>query len=86
MASEYFSTLDYEAQKRYLKKLVIDDETVPDSYGIAKDSFLDQVTMWPNLEFGDIYIYLPDWHKAVFYKRQAEGLQVTTSLQVHVHP
>ena len=60
MPSGYFSTLDYEAQQRYLQKLVIDGETVPDPYGIAQDLWLDDVTMWPNLEFGDLFTYLID--------------------------
>ena len=60
MPSEYFATLDYEAQKRYLQKLMINGETVADSYGIAQDLWLDDVTIWPNLEFGDLYTYLID--------------------------
>ena len=79
MASEYFSMLDYEAQKRYLKNLVIDGETVPDPYGIAKGLWLDDVTMWPNLEFGDIYTYLIDT-KGSFTK---DKLNVCKSLQAY---
>ena len=60
MPSKDFSTLDYEAQKRYLKKVAINGEIVLDPFGIAQDLRLDGVTMWPNLEFGDIYTYLID--------------------------
>ena len=60
MPSKDFSTLDYEAQKRYLKKVAINGEIVLDPFGIAQDLRLDDVTMWPNLEFGDIYTYLID--------------------------
>ena len=79
MPSEYFSTLDYEAQKRYLKKLAIDGETVPDPYGIAQDFWLDDVTLWPNLEFGDIYTYLIDT-KGSFTK---DKLKAYKSLQAY---
>ena len=47
MPSEYFFTLDYESQKRYLQKLVIDSETLPDSYGIAQDLRLTTLQCGP---------------------------------------
>ena len=43
-----------------MENLKIDDETLPDPYGIAGDSWLDDVTKWPSLEFGDVYSYLID--------------------------
>ena len=62
MASEYLFTLDYEAQKRYLKKLTIDCETacILAACGIPKNLWLDDVTIWANLEFGDVYSNLID--------------------------
>ena len=41
-----------------MEKLRFDDETLPDSYGITEDLWLDDVTKWPSVEFGDLYTYL----------------------------
>ena len=60
MSSDYFSTLDYSTRTRYLEKLNIDGETLPDPYGITDDQWLDDVSKWPTLEFGDVYTYLID--------------------------
>lgn len=60
MLSEYFSSLDYSAQRRYLEKLRIDGETLPDPYAISEDLWTDDVSSWPNFEFGNLYTYLID--------------------------
>ena len=60
MSSDYFSTLDYSTRTRYLGKLNIDGETLPDPYGITDDQWLDDVSKWPTVEFGDVYAYLID--------------------------
>ena len=60
MLPEYFSSLDYFAQRRYLEKLKIDRETLPDPYAIAEDLWTDNVSSWVNFEFGDLYTYLID--------------------------
>lgn len=50
--SEY---LDYLAQRRYTKS---GTEDLPDPYGIPEDMWLEDITKWPHLEFGDLYTYL----------------------------
>ena len=60
MSSDYFSTLDYSTRTRYLEKLNIDGETLPDPYGITDDQWLDDVSKWPTVVFGDVYTYLID--------------------------
>ena len=57
MSSVCFSLLDYSAQRRYLEKLKIDGdrETLPDPHAIAEDLWTDNVSSWPNFEFGDLY-------------------------------
>ena len=60
MSSDYFSTLDYSTRTRYPEKLNIDGETLPDPYGITDDQWLDDVSKWPTVEFGDVYTYLID--------------------------
>ena len=52
MSYEYFSSLDYPTQEKYLKKLRVDRETLPDPYAIAEDLWRDDVSSWPNFEFG----------------------------------
>ena len=58
MPPEYFNSLDYLAQRRYSEKLRIDDEVLPDPYSIEEDLWADDITQWPDLQFGDIYSYL----------------------------
>lgn len=60
MSSEYFSGLDFLAQRRYFLKLKLDGDTFPDPYDIGESTWVDDVTKWPNLQFGDIYTYLID--------------------------
>ena len=50
--SDYFTSLNYEAQKRYSAKLTIDKEDLPDPYGIPDDMWQDDITKWPSLELG----------------------------------
>ena len=37
LSSEYFSSFDLSAQRRYLEKLKIDGETLPDPYAIDEN-------------------------------------------------
>lgn len=60
MSSNYLSSLDYSTRTRYLEKLKINGETLPDPYSITEDQWLDDVSKWPTLEFGDLYTYLID--------------------------
>ena len=48
--SEYFTSLDYLSQRRYVEKL----KNLPDPYGIPEALWLDDVTKWPSIKFGDI--------------------------------
>ena len=51
--------MDYEAQKRYNSKLTTDDGVcLPDPYSISDDLWQNDVKKWPNLEFGDLFMYL----------------------------
>ncbi|XP_065909342.1 uncharacterized protein [Dysidea avara] len=49
MTSEYFKSLDYLAQIRYVEKLTIRDEVLPDPYSIGEESWTDDMTQWPDL-------------------------------------
>ena len=60
MESTYVCSLDYAAQKRYWEKLTFDGEVLPDPYTISEDHWVDDVPKWPNVEFGDLYVYLVD--------------------------
>ena len=42
--SDYFNSLDYEAQKRYITKLTVGEEDLPDPHGIPDDMWLDDTT------------------------------------------
>ena len=56
--STYFNSLDYVAQKRYLSKLKIGDNTLQDPYAIEESLWSEDMRNWPDLQFGDIYSYL----------------------------
>ena len=79
MASEYFSSIDYLAQKRYSEKLIIEGETLPDPYGIEEDLWSDDMSLWPDLQYGDIYNYLIE-SKGQFTK---ENLRAYKSLEAY---
>ena len=57
MSSSYFESLDYGSQKRHVEKLKMREIEIPDPYSIADDLWVDNPAKWPNVEFGDIYIY-----------------------------
>ena len=56
--SEYQSMLHYEAKKRYKEKLSTESEILPDPYSLFEEEWIDDITKWPIIEFGDIYNYL----------------------------
>ena len=58
MQSKQFLSLDYNARRRYLEKLRVDGEILPDPYSIGPRNWLNDVERWPDVEFGDIYTYL----------------------------
>ncbi len=76
---EYSKSLDYPSQRRYANKLQIDGEKLPDPYEILDTLWQDDVTKWPNMEFGDLYTYLIDT-KGPYTK---ESLKAYKSLQAY---
>ena len=58
MGSDYYSSLDYLAQKRYLEKCRIEGVTLPDPYGVKDENWSEDLSLCPDLQFGDIYTYL----------------------------
>ena len=77
--SEYFNSLDYAARQRYIEKLHINGVQLPDPYEIPDSLWSEDLTKWPNLEFGDIYSYLID-SKGRYTK---ESLKAYKSLQAY---
>ena len=53
-------------------------ENLPDPYSIKQDKWTDDVKLWPNIEYGDIYMYLINinQYKRSIYQRQFKGLQI----------
>lgn len=76
-AAAYLDSLDYEARKRYFHKLQTESEVLPDPYSVVNELWIDDVRMWPNLEFGDLYTYLIET-KGPFTK---ESLKAYKSLE-----
>ena len=58
--SSYFSSLNYIAKKSYLEKLKKGGLNLEDPFSIADDQWSEDLSQWPELEFGDIYGYLID--------------------------
>ena len=57
MSYEYFNTLNDESRTRYLQKL----ETVKLKeypYRLPADTWKDNPTLWPELEYPEVYDYL----------------------------
>ena len=57
-ASNYFSLLNYTAKKRYLEKLKKGNFSVENLFSIDNSQWSQDLSQWPELEFGDIYSYL----------------------------
>lgn len=62
---DYYSTLNGPDKERYRRKLLAlhgDSEESPnlDPYNISKESWTDDPTLWPPLEYPSIYAYLVD--------------------------
>lgn len=64
--------LDLQHKDSTFLKLQIDGKVFPDPYGIDKKDWINDVTTWPDLQFGDINTYLIDT-KGTY----TQGLQVT---------
>ena len=56
--SAYFSSISWDARKRYLQKLRIGGIGLPDPFGIDEGLWSEDVKKWPTMEFGDLYSYL----------------------------
>ena len=77
--SEYYSKLTYEAKRRYKKKLTMENrEDLPDLFCIKQEKWVDDLKLWPNVEYGDIYNYLINT-KGLYTK---ESLEAYKSLEV----
>ncbi len=62
---DYYSTLNGPDKEHYRRKLLAlhgDSEESPnlDPYNISKESWTDDPTLWPPLEYPSIYAYLVD--------------------------
>lgn len=61
----YLATLAEPEKRRYHEKLAIlcastGIPSLPDPYSISEDKWMDDVGLWPPVEFGEIYTYLID--------------------------
>ena len=56
---------------------MIEDVTLPDPYGIAEELWIDDMSIWPDLQYGDVYNYLIE-SKGQFTK---ENLRAFKSLE-----
>nr|XP_047146120.1 uncharacterized protein LOC105849547 [Hydra vulgaris] len=57
--SSYFETLDETEKFKYKKKLTLSDRsTLPDPYTLVEASWKDDVSLLPDIQWGDIYTYL----------------------------
>ena len=61
----YFSTLSAAEIERYIDKLEVlycnkDPEVLIEPYVMEESKWKDEITLWPAVEFGQIYTYLID--------------------------
>ena len=49
--------LNYSSQKRYLVKLKINGQVLQDRYHIDQVHWSEDMTKWPELQFGNVYTY-----------------------------
>ena len=61
----YVNTLSAADKRRYQLKLKVlyntkDSDNTIDPYQIDHDEWKDDITLWPSVEFGEIYTYLID--------------------------
>ena len=77
--SSYFFSLKFAERKRYLEKLKIDGHELGDPFAMEGEQWSEDLTMWPELEFGDLYTYLIE-SKGVYTK---ENLKAYKSLEAY---
>ena len=76
--SEYYSKLNFEVKRCYKRKLKMENgEELPNLFCIKQEQLIDDLKLWPNIEYGDIYNYLIDT-KGLFTK---ESLKAYKSLE-----
>ena len=75
--SEYYSKLTYEAKRHYKKLTMENGEDIPDPFCIKQERWIDDLKLWLNVEYGNIYNYLIDT-KGLFTK---ESLKAYKSLE-----
>lgn len=56
-ASDQISHLDSAAFSRYRQKLTLSGYRVPDPYSVPSREWDDRVSLWPPVEYGNIYSY-----------------------------
>ena len=58
--SDYYKQLDPVSQARYRAKLTLHEGSVhhPDPYAILEAYWINNVSKWPTVQFGDLYNYL----------------------------
>ena len=80
---EYCKSLSGSDLRRYLDKLKIlqeenSAESCLDPFEIADKRWLDDVSRWPPVEFGQIYA----WHSWTIHQRKDESLQESRGIQL----
>ena len=55
--ANYFDSLDSTAKRRYIERLTILGLTEKDDPYTNQDKFVDNMTMWPPVEYGHIWLY-----------------------------
>ena len=69
--SAYFSSISWDARKRYLRKLRIGGIGLPDPFGIDEGLWSEDVKRWPTMEFGDLSVLLFSEHRRYIHTRVA---------------
>ena len=55
--ANYLDSLDSTAKRRYIERLTILGLTEKDDPYTNQDKFVDNMTMWPPVEYGHIWLY-----------------------------
>ena len=66
--SEYYSKLTYVYKAKRQKLMMENEEELPDPFCIKLEQWIDDLKLWPNIEYSDIYNYLIDT-KGLFTKK-----------------
>ena len=66
---EYFIALFQQDKKRYIDKLTVEDQRIPDPYTLPGECWENDCSKWPNIEYGDVWNYLV--HTPGLYTQEA---------------